>query len=208
MNSSDTAGLIPNAAPPGGVAITVDQQQQQQQETIFSQSSNPRVLFFHLLFRTLAVAIFILSIFIPDQFVIPFVLIVLFSAFDFWTVKNVSGRILVGLRYWNDVSEDGKSTWVFESKPNPQLNKSDTRVFWWSLYIFPVIWVVFGIIEIFRFKITWIPCVIVGFLLTSTNLVGYLKCDRDAKKKWQSLQAQTGIISSLLGRNPLSSFVS
>lgn len=24
-------------------------------------------------------------------------------AFDFWTVKNVSGRLLVGLRWWNKV---------------------------------------------------------------------------------------------------------
>ncbi len=28
---------------------------------------------------------------------------VLLLAFDFWTVKNVSGRLLVGLRWWNEV---------------------------------------------------------------------------------------------------------
>lgn len=30
--------------------------------------------------------------------------------------KNVSGRLLVGLRWWNQVDEDGKSRWVFESR--------------------------------------------------------------------------------------------
>jgi hypothetical protein len=34
---------------------------------------------------------------------------------DFWTVKNVSGRLLVGLRWWNEIKEDGESVWVFES---------------------------------------------------------------------------------------------
>ena len=35
---------------------------------------------------------------------------------DFWTVKNVTGRLLVGLRWWNHVDEDGKSHWVFENR--------------------------------------------------------------------------------------------
>lgn len=30
--------------------------------------------------------------------------------------QNVSGRLLVGLRWWNQVDEDGKSQWVFESR--------------------------------------------------------------------------------------------
>jgi len=40
----------------------------------------------------------------------------LLLAFDFWTVKNVSGRLMVGLRWWNKIEEDGTSTWIFESK--------------------------------------------------------------------------------------------
>lgn len=30
--------------------------------------------------------------------------------------QNVSGRTLVGLRYWNQVDEDGESYWVFECR--------------------------------------------------------------------------------------------
>jgi len=37
-------------------------------------------------------------------------------AFDFWTVKNISGRLLVGLRWWNEINEDGTNSWLFESK--------------------------------------------------------------------------------------------
>ena len=42
-----------------------------------------------------------------SSFVFSFVIVVLLLAFDFWTVKNVSGRLLVGLRWWNEVAEDG-----------------------------------------------------------------------------------------------------
>ena len=30
--------------------------------------------------------------------------------------QNVAGRTLVGLRYWNEVDEEGESSWVFESR--------------------------------------------------------------------------------------------
>eukprot|EP01050_Picozoa_sp_SAG11_P010429 SAG11_NODE_1041_length_6056_cov_5.902468_6_plen_102_part_00 len=33
------------------------------------------------------------------------VLCILLLAMDFWTVKNVSGRLLVGLRWWNEIME-------------------------------------------------------------------------------------------------------
>lgn len=37
-------------------------------------------------------------------------------AFDFWVVKNVSGRLLVGLRWWHEVQPDGSDRWIFESR--------------------------------------------------------------------------------------------
>jgi hypothetical protein len=32
---------------------------------------------------------------------------VFLAALDFWVVKNVSGRILVGLRWWNEINDEG-----------------------------------------------------------------------------------------------------
>jgi hypothetical protein len=32
------------------------------------------------------------------------------------TMQNVAGRTLVGLRFWNQVDDDGESYWVFESR--------------------------------------------------------------------------------------------
>jgi hypothetical protein len=39
----------------------------------------------------------------------PSVITVLLTTIDFWVVKNVSGRILVGLRWWNEINNEGES---------------------------------------------------------------------------------------------------
>lgn len=61
-----------------------------------------------------ALAFYVLSALFVDSFVIIFVLTVLLAALDFWVVKNVSGRILVGLRWWNEIDDNGESVWRFE----------------------------------------------------------------------------------------------
>jgi len=35
--------------------------------------------------------------------------------FDFWTVKNLTGRFLAGLRYRSYFEEDGKEVWIYET---------------------------------------------------------------------------------------------
>ena len=78
---------------------------------------HPIAAFFHVFFRASALVVYlILSFFFSDSFVELFIAVILLLAFDFWTVKNVTGRLLVGLRWWNKVKEDGSSEWVFEAK--------------------------------------------------------------------------------------------
>jgi len=84
---------------------------------VFRTSSHPFALGFLVLFRTLAVIVYLLNGFFTNGFILAFVLITLLLSFDFWTIKNVSGRLLVGLRWWNEIKDDGSNVWVFESKP-------------------------------------------------------------------------------------------
>lgn len=51
-----------------------------------------------------------------DSFITSFVFVILLLSADFWTVKNITGRLLVGLRWWNYVDDAGASHWVFESR--------------------------------------------------------------------------------------------
>jgi hypothetical protein len=66
-------------------------------------------------FRILAVVVYLLCGWFSNSFVTSFVVIVVLLSIDFWTVKNISGRLLVGLRWWNYVDEDGESRWIYES---------------------------------------------------------------------------------------------
>lgn len=77
--------------------------------------SHPIAAFFFLLFRVGALLTYLLGSFFTDNFTFVFVLTILLLAFDFWTVKNISGRLLVGLRWWNEIQPDGTNKWVFES---------------------------------------------------------------------------------------------
>lgn len=52
------------------------------------------------------------SSFYTKSFIMVFIVVVTFLAFDFWTVKNVSGRLLVGLRWWNKVRCDNDKSIV------------------------------------------------------------------------------------------------
>jgi hypothetical protein len=79
--------------------------------------SHPVALIFHLLFRSLAIVAYVFANWVfASRFILGSVIIILCLAFDFWTVKNVTGRLLVGLRWWNEIKEDGSNVWIFESK--------------------------------------------------------------------------------------------
>ena len=82
---------------------------------LFKGSRHPGVALFHVLFKSLALAVYLFAGRFTSNFVLVCVVCILLLAFDFWTVKNVSGRLLVGLRWWNYVKEDGATEWVFEA---------------------------------------------------------------------------------------------
>ncbi|KAM3598649.1 uncharacterized protein V6R79_020756 [Siganus canaliculatus] len=135
--------------------------------------------FFHLFFRTSAILVYLLCDSISSRFIGCMVTIILLLSCDFWTVKNVSGRLLVGLRWWNQVDEDGKSRWVFESRKTHSLNtasSAEARIFWLGLLVCPIFWVFFVFSTIFSFKIKWLAVVVMGLVLQVANLYGYVRC--------------------------------
>ncbi|KAG0758721.1 hypothetical protein G6F16_010190 [Rhizopus arrhizus] len=174
----------------------------------FEQSSHPIAAFFFLAFRLGAILTYLLGTIFSDNFTLIFVVTILLLAFDFWTVKNVSGRLLVGLRWWNEIQPDGSNKWVFESAhPNRKPNSADSRLFWVVLYGTPIIWVLLALSCILTFKPSWLVIVAVAIVLSGANMYGYTQCDKDAKRKWatsMATQSALGTLSSgatgLLGR--------
>ncbi|XP_047327769.1 Golgi apparatus membrane protein-like protein ECHIDNA [Impatiens glandulifera] len=156
--------------------------------------ANPNICFFHVVFKAAALAFYILSTLFVNSFVIIFVITVLLTALDFWVVKNVSGRILVGLRWWNEINDDGESVWKFECLDQESLarmNKKDSWLFWWTLYLSAVAWLVLGIFSLIKFQADYLLVVAVCLTLNAANIVGFTKCRKDAKKQLQDFATQT-----------------
>jgi hypothetical protein len=112
--------------------------------------------FFHLFFKGSAIFVYLFCNLIFGSFVLAFVTSVLLLAFDFWTVKNITGRLLVGLRWWNEVKSDGTNVWIFESNENRPIHSMDSFLFWSALYGFPCVWLFFAIAAFLTLQIQWL----------------------------------------------------
>uniref|UniRef100_A0A1B6E0H6 Golgi apparatus membrane protein TVP23 homolog n=1 Tax=Clastoptera arizonana TaxID=38151 RepID=A0A1B6E0H6_9HEMI len=137
--------------------------------------THPYVTLFHLAFRGTALLFYLLCGFFSDSFITSFVLIVLLLSMDFWTVKNITGRLMVGLRWWNYVDDDGVSHWIFESRKN-RINAAEARIFWIALMVAPAIWFLFFLLALLSFKFKWLLLVCIALTLNGANLYGYMKC--------------------------------
>uniref|UniRef100_A0A2P2JQV8 Golgi apparatus membrane protein TVP23 n=1 Tax=Rhizophora mucronata TaxID=61149 RepID=A0A2P2JQV8_RHIMU len=165
-----------------------------QSQPVGENYANPKTCFFHVLFKAAALAFYILSTLFFNSFVIIFVVTVVLVALDFWVVKNVTGRILVGLRWWNEINEQGESIWRFESLDQQSLarmNKKDSWLFWWTLYLNAAAWIILGIFSIIRLEVDYVLVVAVCLSLSIANIVGFTKCRKDAKKQIQAFASQT-----------------
>jgi hypothetical protein len=172
---------------------------------MFAASQNPVTCLFHVLFKGLSLAAFLFLNSICGDEIITFVMVVMFAAFDFWTVKNVTGRLLVQLRWWSEIDDYGIERWVYESdeekvaelaavevgdedakksleKKTPS-NAADRHIFWLFLYGSPVVWGFFLFMDIITFKFFWAITSGVCFTLALTNAQGYYLCQREHKQK-------------------------
>ena len=158
-----------------------------------NQSKQPIALFFHLLFKFLALFIYVFGSWFTTNFIFTFVLCIIFLAFDFWTVKNISGRLLVGLRWWSYVREDGSNEWIFESLEDmAEISPFDSRIFWGAMYVNPVLWALLFVIGVLRLKFEYLPIVICALVMATANGIGYIRCSSNAKSKLKNVEAGGG----------------
>lgn len=141
--------------------------------------------------KALAIFLYIFGGWFSFNYITIFVLCIILLAFDFWTVKNITGRLLVGLRWWSYTREDGSNEWIFESLEDmAEISNFDSKVFWGALYGAPLAWGVLLILGIFRLKIEYLPVVISALSLSGANVMGYLKCSSSAKEKMNNMVQQ------------------
>lgn len=152
----------------------------------YKQLPHPYITFFHLFFRGTAIATYIFCGWFSDSFISSFVILILLLSADFWIVKNITGRLLVGLRWWNYVDDNGESHWVFEAGNQGRISAQESRLFWLALILAPVMWVIFLITALFGLKFKWMVPVFIALALNGANLYGYIKCHYGSDKKLNS----------------------
>ncbi|KRX10756.1 hypothetical protein PPERSA_04923 [Pseudocohnilembus persalinus] len=122
-----------------------------------------------------------------------FEIVIILNAFDFWTVKNITGRLLVGLRWWSETMENGEDNWVFEChiKEKTETTINDT-VFWGAQTIFVLIWGLFLVINILSIDISTGCTVLFAMQQTGINLYYYYKCSRVQKQRIKKFATEIG----------------
>jgi len=129
--------------------------------------------------------------------VIVFIVVVVLIAMDFWITKNISGRLLVGLRWWNEVREDGSNEWIFESLQETKFDTVESKIFWISIVIFPLFWIIFLITQLFKFGWNWSILCALGFVLSAANVTGYIKCARDARSRVKDMATEFVVTNAI-----------
>lgn len=177
--------------------------QQEQQKRL----RHPLAILFQLLFRVLALLIYLFCGWFSDSFVTCFVFIILLLSMDFWTVKNITGRLLVGLRWWNYIDDNGESHWVFESRKKDDIRTPsiiESQVFWVSLIITPILWFVFLLFALFGARLKWLLVDSVGLCLNGANVYGYMRCRFGDGKDIRN--TASGFLTPKLFKNIMESF--
>ncbi|KPA84285.1 hypothetical protein ABB37_02313 [Leptomonas pyrrhocoris] len=144
---------------------------------------HPIAALFHAVFKIAAVLVYIFGGTFGMSYVVLLVVTILLLAADFWTTKNITGRILVSMRWRNEVKDDGSTEWLFESSPeaDQRVNAYDNWFFWVLLIGNFVAWVVLLLLNLFTLK--YLPIKLAAITLAGANLYGYFKCRRDAQQR-------------------------
>ena len=96
-------------------------------------------------------------------------------------VKNVSGRLLVGLRWSNMIGDDGQSQWIFQSFEDQRfIHQTDSNLFWLGVFLPPVVWTFLAFGAALTLRFMWLLLCLVALSLNAINAIGYVKCKRDA----------------------------
>nr|OQO28450.1 hypothetical protein B0A51_02999 [Rachicladosporium sp. CCFEE 5018] len=171
-------------------------------------SAHPITLVTFLAFRAGSLLSYILGLWFTKNSILVFIITILLLAADFYYLKNIAGRRLVGLRWWNEAdSATGSSHWVFESAPQANepggrlVNATDKRFFWLALYAQPGLWVAMAIValvKVFNNPI-WLVLVAIALVLTITNTLAFSRCDKFSQA---SGVLERGLYSGSLARNP------
>ncbi len=149
----------------------------------YKKSTYPMISLLTVLIKLASIiSFFLFSIFLSNEAIIMFI-VVLFGACDFWITKNISGRFLAGLRWYNLLKlETNTEIWVFEGKNENNADFIDKGIFWYSLYFNDIVWIILFLWEIIRLKFDWSFICLILIIFTFTNTYGFYRSSNIQQK--------------------------
>ncbi|KAL7719732.1 hypothetical protein QTN25_002857 [Entamoeba marina] len=167
------------------VTATDEENNAQQNQVIEKTSLHPIVSGLHITLKVIPLVAYVLFfLFMSGYFVIPFSICLCFTAIDFWVTKNINGRLMAGLRWWNQVNDDGTSAWIFEAledKQKVRLSYVEMMIFWISLLAAPIAWFATMFLCFVVVRINYLGLALIGFVMTGLNLIGFIVCARGSR---------------------------
>ena len=115
--------------------------------------SNTMVVILHTVFKLSAFIIYLCASILTSSFIACFITVMILLSADFWIVKNLSGRLLAGLRWWSVVTEDGELVWQYESWTLEQrqlAQRGETTYFWVTMIGSQILWTFLATVSMFR----------------------------------------------------------
>ena len=154
-------------------------------------NTHPIAVLFYLAFKAGGMAYYILCGWLPMNYIVNFVVVVTLLMADFWTVKNVSGRLLVGLRWWSEAGDDGNE-WRFECLDDTgedarEVSAFDSRIFWTVLYLTPVGWTGLALLAVVKLNVDYLLLAVIAVILSGSNAYGYHKCSKAQQNQLKGL---------------------
>ena len=123
-----------------------------------SKDENNLVVVFTVLFKVVSVIFYLLfNVFLKDD-ILLFIIVILLTALDFYTVKNISGRLLIGMRWWTEIDlSTGLENWHFESHENTfQPVPAHSNLFWSSQLFITIFWLLIAFLNLISLKLYWV----------------------------------------------------
>jgi len=180
------------SAQQGELPKPVQQQKSMKQILGLENAAHPEICFASVIFKVVAVLCYIIFNHGPvSNFVNAFITTTIMLAVDFWIIKNVSGRCLVGLRWWNKINDDGTDEWIYESKETEaQANRVDYVCFWYPQVIITLTFAIFAVINFLALDWGIGSLDVVCLALVGVNFMQFYKCSKHHQDKLKALRGQ------------------
>ncbi|CAD8161149.1 unnamed protein product [Paramecium octaurelia] len=160
----------------------------------YTKSDHPSVALFHFAIKGIALAVYLFGgLFIREAWTLPEIVIVI-GAVDFWVTKNITGRLLVGLRWWEEIDEaSGEQLWVFETRVNEnQVSQVNSFIFWATLVLAILAWGFLAVVNAIGFHILNLTGISFQLTIQIINFYFYFQCSRVAKTRAKQLAKVLG----------------